>query len=192
MSRVAELWDQAVSCRGTPGERFLLRYGVSHMPVFSVRFLPSIGFRGGVVACPAVLFPLRYAYDDAPVGLEALPLSIDGRQAVRLVPEIWAETAVAGCAVHVGRPAQSLVLVQGGLDAHAVACTTGKTCWGFAGTQDLDALAIPEAVRTINLIAPKPPAAQLVRRWSNEGRETRWATPDEFWRWAAGDEGEVA
>lgn len=181
---VAELWSEAVPVKGTIGERFLNEHDATFHPMHGVRFLPSIGFRGGIVAAPAVVFAIRPDYNADPVALEAWPMAIDGRCAARLQAEVWADddAQLRGAAVHVGQPTETLALIRGGLDALAVASLTGATCWGFGVSDTLESLVLPASVKTVNLILPRPPAPALVTKWRAEGRDPRWVPSNQFWK----------
>lgn len=181
---VMDLWTSAVSVKGTPGERFIRDHGVEFAPSYSVRFLPSVGFCGGVVAAPALIFPLRRIYGDDPVALEALPLAIDGRAAVRLTTELWADPGadVIGSALHVGAPGVALAIVSGFLlDALAIAEREGVSTWAVPGVEALRYVAVPTSVKSITVIAPKSPPPDVILKWRSAGIEPQWANSADYW-----------
>lgn len=185
MSGVAEWWSRAVPCRGTIGERFLRDHGVDLMPEAVVRFLPCAGFVDGFIAAPAVVLAHSRFPDTSPVALEAWPLAIDGRPAVRLDMETWTDddSDLAGIACSAGIPGDDLALTLSGLDALAATCRSGSACWGVTSWEVLADVVLPAAPRghRLTIITSDPPRPETVRRWRLEGREVGWLAPHRFW-----------
>lgn len=185
MSSVAEWWNRAAPCRGTIGERFLRDHGIDLMPEAVVRFLPCAAFVDGFIAAPAVVLAHSRYPDPSPAALEVWPLAIDGRPAVRLDVETWADpgTDLTGLACPAGIPGADLALTLSGLDALAATCRSGSACWGVVRWEAIAEVALPAAPqgRRLTIITSDPPRPETIRRWRLEGREVGWLAPHRFW-----------
>lgn len=185
MSSVAEWWNRAAPCRGTIGERFLRDHGVDLMPEAVVRFLPCAGFVNDFIAAPAVVLAHAQWPDSTPVALEVWPLAIDGRLAVRLNVETWADPGsdTTGAACRTGTPGDDLALTLSGLDALAATCRSGSPCWGVVQWESLSRVVLPPTpkARHLAVVTSDPPLPETVRRWRLEGREVGWLAPYKFW-----------
>jgi phage/plasmid primase-like uncharacterized protein len=116
------------------------------------------------------------------VGVHRTFLRTDGSAKANLDPQKMALGAIAGGAVRLAKPAETLALAEGVETALSVLQATGIPIWATLGTANLVRIEVPDPVRQIILCADADAAGEAAARTvavrlAAEGRNVNIARP---------------
>lgn len=165
---------------GTPAEAYLRRRGITVALPHTLRFArldpPKQPENNGVLAAngPHQLPCLVSIVSDPAgelVGLQRTYLTEEGRKAATTDGKVkYSLGNVAGGAIQLGPPAETIVVTEGAEDGLSLLQTIGGTVWVAAGTKMLPQMVFPEICHTV-VIAAQADAA---------GERAAQAAADEF------------
>lgn len=176
------LWRQAHQARGTLVERYLAARGLALPEGDALRFVPALRHRYARSWWPAMLALVQDGLDGTPRAIHRTWLARDGSGKAPIGSPRLSLGPISGGAVRL-TPAGETLLVGEGIETCLSALqATGLPTWSALSTSGLLTLALPEAVRTVIVLADgddpgERAAIACAQRWRAEGRGVRIARP---------------
>lgn len=197
--KIADRIVQASSTiQGTPAEMYLRRRGITTPLPHTLRFArlapPQIEGDGVLEANGPDPLPALVAIVTDPagvlVGLQRTYLTDDGRKAAtadRKGKVKYSLGAVAGGAIQLGPPAETLVITEGLEDGLTLAQSLGGSVWVSAGTSMMPRMAVPDLTRAVVIGADRDAGGEAAAQAAGEafaaaGRAVRIMRPNAPWK----------
>jgi putative DNA primase/helicase len=174
------LWRQSRPTAGTVVETYLASRGLRLPAGDALRFHPSLKHPSGS-RWPAMV-ALVTRRDGEPAGIHRTFVLQDGSGKAPVTPAKMMLGTCAGGAVRLAKPAETLAVGEGIESTLSAMQATGAPSWAALSTSGLKALALPDAVREVVILADGDTAGEsaarvAARRWHREGRRVRIARP---------------
>ena len=175
-----ELWRQSRPTAGTVVETYLASRGLRLPAGDALRFHSSLKHPSGS-RWPAMV-ALVTRRDGEPAGIYRTFVLQDGSGKAPVTPAKMMLGTCAGGAVRLAEAAETLAVGEGIESTLSAMQATGAPSWAALSTSGLRALALPDAVREVVILADGDAAGEsaarvAARRWHREGRRVRIARP---------------
>jgi putative DNA primase/helicase len=175
-----ELWRQSRPTAGTVVETYLASRGLRLPAGDALRFHSSLKHPSGS-RWPAMV-ALVTRRDGEPAGIYRTFVLQDGSGKAPVTPAKMMLGTCAGGAVRLAEAAETLAVGEGIESTLSAMQATGAPSRAALSTSGLKALALPDAVREVVILADGDAAGEsaarvAARRWHREGRRVRIARP---------------
>jgi hypothetical protein len=175
------IWQASAPAPGTLVETYLQSRCLRLRPPLTLRFHAGLKHPSGGV-WPALVALVTRGIDDAPLAIHRTFLARDGVGKAPVEPQKMMLGPCRGGAVRLGTRGNPLMLGEGIETCLAAMQATGRLAWAALSTSGLRALALPETVREVIVLADgddtgEAAARDCAHRWKREGRSVRIARP---------------
>jgi putative DNA primase/helicase len=184
LPRVIPAWRYSGPTRRSSAEWYFIRRGVPWLVECQwIRFDPNCPHPLGLRA-PAVIALLLDPHDNVG-GLHKMFITADGNKSA-LEPRRSTIGSVAGNAIHIGEPAQQIVVAEGLETAASAGVLLNRPAWAACGAGNLAYSmrlpALPLASDVVIAVDADLPGRRAARRaavrWRAEGRTVHFAMPE--------------
>jgi phage/plasmid primase-like uncharacterized protein len=177
-----KLWRASRMGTCTLVERYLRERGLRVLCPPTLRFHPSLRHPSGVYAPAMIAAVERVSSGTAVIAVHRTFLRADGTDKANLDPQKAALGPIAGGAVRLAPPGETLALAEGIETALSVQQATGLSAWAALGTANLSRVELPYYVRDVDICADadgpgEKAALAAAAKLMREGRKVRIARP---------------
>ena len=175
------IWNYSSPAAGTLVERYLASRGLRLPAQPALRFHNGLKHPSGGV-WPAMVALVTRGVDGAPLAVHRTFLVRDGSGKAPVDPQKMMLGPCRGGAVHLGNPADVLMVGEGIETCLAAMLATHYPAWAALSTSGLRSLDLPDGVRDVIVLADGDDAGEAAaidagRGWKAEGRRVRIARP---------------
>jgi len=177
-----KLWRASLDAHGTLVEAYLQSRGITYPPPPTLRFHPALRHSPSGLKWPAMVALVTRGTDNTPLGIHRTFLAHDGRGKAPVEREKMMLGPTRGGVVKLAAACDTLMVGEGIETCLSGQQESGKPTWAALSTSGLRALALPDTVREVIVLADGDDAGEAAARhaadrWQREGRIVRIARP---------------
>jgi hypothetical protein len=181
---VARVWRDAVPATGTPVERYLIARGLAGPIPPSIRYHADLLHRPSGRTLPAMVAAIARWPEARVAGVHRTFIALDGSGKADVTPQRMMLGSVAGGAVWLAPPAETMALAEGIETALAVRQATDIATWVALSAGNLPHVRLPDLPFASELViaadhdsAGLHAAMAAAERFTAQGRKVRIAVP---------------